>query len=219
MNKYKPETLSIIELAQLIRQRPGMYFGDNITLTGLQNLLFGFSLNSTLKDVPPFEYFNHWANQKLGVLGSAIHWRHSIIENCNKDELKAFWKFYELLDEFILIKPIEIHEADLTIDNFSFYYSSEKGRPHRCINSSFKKIIEPAPYHIKLVEFDFCIFPYFYDFNFVIGEIEKGSLYYKQFDKIEDCLEELNQMYGKLKWTKRQKDNINDDFEKIVKNS
>jgi|GEM_PF-2132693 len=219
MNKNRPETLSVIELAQQIRQRPGMYFGDKITLTGLQNLLFGFSLNSKLKSNPPFEYFNRWTNQKLGIEGSAQHWSWTIMNSCGNDELKAFWKFYELLDEFVLIRPLEIHETYLTIENFSSYYSTEKERPHRYIDNDLKKsVVEPAPYHIKSVDFGHCVFVYFYDFNYVVGDTKIG-MYYKDFDNMNDCKQQFNEVFGQLKWAKINKDNINEEFAKITTNS
>lgn len=217
MNKYKPDT--IIELVQQIRQRPGMYFGDTITLTGLQNLLFGFGLNSKTKDIPPFDYFNYWVCKKLKIEGASRSFNAIILDNCGKDELIAFWKFYELLDEFLLIKPTEIQATNLAIDNFSFYYSTDKGRPH-CFNGHFEKpIINPAPYHIKLIGFEHFVTDYFYDFNYVIGNTKTGTLYYKFFDEIEDCKNEFDEMYGQLSWKNIDNDKIREEFEKTVQNS
>jgi hypothetical protein len=52
------ENTSVIELAQHIRERPSMYFGSEITLSNLENLLHGFAFNSQKESVVPFQYFN-----------------------------------------------------------------------------------------------------------------------------------------------------------------
>ncbi|GAA3763347.1 hypothetical protein [Flavobacterium ginsengiterrae] len=216
--KNYPETLSTIEMAQLIRLRPAMYFGDDITLTGLSNFLFGFNLNVRIKSIPPFEHFNVWLRRKLEIEhSSSMHWLHIILEKCNKDERKAFDIFYELLDEFILVQPIQIIETNLLESNFNFYYS--KGVPSRYIGE--KIIIEPAPYHIKLIKFDLYVWAYFFDFNYVAGESKKPIFYsnYRDFKTIKKAKNDFNKLFGHLEWLQKEENQIISEFEGIIKNS
>ena len=212
------DNLSTVEFAKAIGQRPGMFFGNNISLTSLEFLLFGFDTNTKNKSVPPFFYFNFWAKQKLKKFGSIYNWKIAILETCNNDEKSAFNKFYELLDEFISLRPKRIAATFLTEDNFAIYFNKDNThKNHKIIGTANQYILDPAPYGIKIIEFDYCTHSYHHDYYFAIGESNK-STYYQQFDSFDDCLNTYNKKYGKLEWHALPIENIDSEFKLLIEN-
>jgi hypothetical protein len=214
----KFDNLSTVEFAKTIGRRPGMYFGNQNTITGLEFLLHGFDQNTNVQSLPPFHYFNYWTKKKLNKFGSTYTWRVAILETCKNDERLAFEKFYELLDEFLLLKPISITKTFLTEDNFSFYYNKDNSNKNRrIIGVDNKYILDPAPYEIKLVEFDYCTHSYHYDYYFVVGESNKGK-YYQQFDNLIDSKKTYDERFGGLEWQNIQIDNVHIEFKLLIDN-
>jgi hypothetical protein len=215
MNK-KFDKISTVEFAKIIGKRPGMYFGNQITITSLECSLLGFGINTNVQSLPPFHYFNYWIKQKLNKFGATYNWKVAILETCNNDERLAFDKFFELLDEFLLLKPKSITTTFLTEDNFAYYYSRDNShKNHRIIGDENKFILDPAPYEIKLVEFDYCIHSYHYDYYFVVGEGNKGR-YYQQFDSLIHSKKTYKEKFGGLEWQNISSDNVDKEFKFIV---
>ncbi|MFD2915482.1 hypothetical protein [Psychroserpens luteus] len=218
MISKKLKDFSTIEFAKFIEKRPGMFLGDQITLTNLWNMLLGFDVNST-ESIPPFHYFNYWTKKKLNKLGGGYSWRNAILEVNNSDEKQAFDNFFELLDEFLTLKPKSINSVLLTEENFTFYYNKENNNKSRRIigDTMDSAILYPAPYQIKLVEFDYGTHAYHYNFYYVVGEYDKGK-YSQEFDDLNSSKETYSKKFGKLKWTETDYGNIENEFKLIVEN-
>ena len=200
---------SVIDVVRIIQQRPRMWLYP-VTLTGLYNVILGFELNTRLVSDPPFYYFTLWVAHKLNE-SSNRGWCSLILELCDNNEEKAFHKFYELLNEFALIKPEAIHAADLTEDNFELYYSKTHSKPYRLLGYNMdkdKRVYLPAPYHIKVIEYDFACFAYYYDFYFAAGDTKKGK-YDWYYDNLDDCKEKIENRYGSLEWFRTDASDIN----------
>ncbi|HUM53183.1 MAG TPA: hypothetical protein PK431_15260 [Chitinophagales bacterium] len=213
---FKLNNLSTAEFAKFIGRRPHMFFGNEITITNLEYSLLGFDLNTNVESLPPFHYFNYWIKQKLNKFGSTYNWKVAILETYNNDEKLAFDKFYELLDEFLLLKPKSIITTFLSEDNFAFYYSKENTHKNRrIIGADNKYILQPAPYQIKLVEFDYCIHSYHYDYYFVVGESNKGK-YYQEFDNLIKSKKIYFDMFGELEWQNSDNNNIENEFKLLI---
>lgn len=210
------ENLSVIDFAQQIRARLGMYFGKEVKLTLLENMLWGFNLNSQKESTIPFQYFNYWTKKKLNKFGSKYNWAVAIIESCNNDDEKAFWKFYELLDEFSALKPKNLFFAELSADNFAFYYSKDnQNKQHRIIGNDNRYILDPAPYHVKLFEFDYCVHSYHFDYFWLVDEYDK-NIYYNHFDDINKCKDIYKCKFNIKEWTAIGKDSIQSEFDKTI---
>ena len=218
MINKKLKDFTTIEFAQFIEKRPGMFLGDQITLTNLWNMLLGFDVNSA-ESVPPFHYFNYWTKQKLKKFGAGYNWRNAILESNESDEKKAFDNFFELLDEFLTIKPKSINSALLSEENFEFYYNRKNNKKSRRIigNTMDSTILYPAPYEIKLIEFDYCTHAYHYDFYYVVGDYNKGK-YYQEFDNLNSSKETYSEKFGELIWSETDNENVEKEFKLIVEN-
>jgi hypothetical protein len=213
--EYKLDNLSVVEFAQFIRLRHGMFFRNSIKITDLENLINGYIINAKKDSLPPFHYFNRWVKEKLKKFGSTINWRTAIQEICNNDEEKAFWKFFELLDEFAVIKPLGIYVASLSKDNFSFYYCTNYEKPSRFVDTENKHIIYPAPYKIKIIEFDYATHSYYYDFNYVVLDSDLGR-YNQCHESVQSCFELYKKEFGELVWDKIPYEQLMDEFKLIT---
>ena len=78
-------------------------------------------------------------------------------------------------------------------------------------------ILYPAPYQIKLIEFEYCTHAYHYDFYYVIGEYDKGK-YYQEFDDLKLSKETYSKKFGELQWLKIDTENIETEFKLTVEN-
>lgn len=212
------DNLSTAEFAKLVGLRRGMFFGNQITLTGLEFLILGFDFNAKVQSLPPFHYFNYWTKQKLNKFGATYNWKVAILEACNNDEKLAFDKFFELLGEFLLLKPKSITTTFLTEDNFAFYYNKDNiHKNRRIIGDENKYVLDPAPYEIKLVEFDYGTHSYHFDFYFTVGESNKGK-YYQQFDSLSDSKKTYKEKFGGLEWHNTSSSNVDSEFKLLVDN-
>jgi hypothetical protein len=208
--------LSVIEFAWHIKKRYSMYFAKDVKLTLLFNLLWGFNLNSQKESAVPFQYFNYWAKKKLDKLGPAYDWMTAILESCNNNDEKAFWKFYELLDEFTALKPKSLLTSELTTESFAFYYSIQnKNKQYRIIGEDNRYVLDPAPYHIKLFEFDYCIHSYHFDFYWLVEEYDK-NIYYGHFDDLEKCKEMYKDRFNVNDWRVVSEAEIKNEFAKTI---
>jgi hypothetical protein len=214
----KFDKISTIDFSKIIGQRPGMYFGNQNTITGLEFLLHGFDQNTNVRSLPPFHYFNYWIKQKLNKFGATYNWKVAILETCSNDEKLAFDKFFELLDEFLLLKPKSITTTFLTEDNFAFYYNKENSHKNRrIIGADNKYVLDPAPYEIRLVEFDYATHSYHFDFYFTVGESSKGK-YYQQFDSLTESKKTYKEKFGGLEWHNISSGIVDSEFKLLVDN-
>jgi hypothetical protein len=216
--KNRFENISVLDFAQHIRKRPGMFFGKEIKLTLLENMLFGFGLNSRIESSIPFQYFNYWTKKKLNKFGATYNWAVAILESCDKNEEKAFWKFYELLDEFIMLKPKKYFAAELTTDNLAFYYSLDNNnKQHRIIGNDNRYILDPAPYHIKLFDFGYCVHSYHFDYYWLVDEYDK-NIYYNHFENYKQCKKVYKDKFNISKWKTIDNSEIQNIFIETINN-
>lgn len=209
--------LSMVDFLQNVRKHHSSILGEKTRLTDLNNLILGYSCNTTKEGNPPFLYFNVWVKQKFNKWGANMHWTKAILQECKNDEEKAFWHFFELLDQFTQLKPLNIYSCNLSEDNFAHYYSKDTRKNSRLIGPEGTPIIHPAPYHIKAVEFDYCIHSYHFDFNYVVSESEFGW-HDLSFFSLEKCFEYYTSRYDKLIWNEIPKKTISSEFDLIVEN-
>jgi hypothetical protein len=94
----------LYDILDKMRERPAMYLGSS-SITKLESYINGFfqGLNGETQEKPSFDGFNDFIDnyyQNFDVAG----WRNKILANHYGNEEEAILKFYELLDEFRLIK-------------------------------------------------------------------------------------------------------------------
>jgi len=210
------KNLSVIDFAQQVRQSPGMYFGKDVSLSNLENMLWGFNLNSEKESIVPFQYFNYWTKHKLNKFGSTYNWAVAIKETCDGNEEKAFWKFFELLDEFVLLKPNALLTAELNSDNLAFYYSKDNtNKQHRIIGTDNRFILDPAPYHVRLFEFDYCVHSYHFDYFWLVEEYDK-NIYYNHFESIQVCKAIYKGKFNISIWTEPNLNEVQNLYQQTI---
>ena len=211
------DNLSIFDLAQQIKKRPQMYLGETVGFTNLVNLINGYSFHKTTSGNPPFEYFNVWVKKKFDKWGSNKHWTNVILQENKNNEEKAFRNFFELLEEFNQIKPLNIFSTNLTEDNFALYYSKDNRKGGRLVGSEGRLVIDPAPYHIKVVQFDYCTHSYHFDFNYAVLESVHGK-HEQSFHLLDKCFQFYIAKYGDLRWGEIPKNQTDTEFQLITQN-
>lgn len=121
--------MSVYDLIETIRVRPGMYLGSN-SITALMNFIQGY-LFAQREAVPPsdtqsslfpldFWYFHEFTKIKLGFSSSVPGWKNLILETCGGDEKKALEAFFPMFDEFGNIRPVRYWKAVLTAENIAY---------------------------------------------------------------------------------------------------
>lgn len=209
--------LSLYELAQKVKQRPQMFFGKELRLSELAAFLFGYGLHPVPVGDIPFEYFNRWTKHKLNTWGSNHNWVTVILKACNADEEKAFWLFFDLLEEFNAARPLSMHAVSLTEANFEFYYS----RQNTYKNSRFiesRRIVYPAPYHIKLIEFEHGVLCYHFGMRYELKE-SKAGIHEATYNTLSECLSFFEKQYGSLEWMKLPDSLIAGAFSELIASS
>ncbi len=103
-NKPKDFSPEIRQFLTGFRKRAGMYLGNEITLSNFVMFMHGYDTNALLhKDAPllpnEFKEFVEW--EYIGKKQTAKGWFTLILEK-EPDEYKAFLKFWELLDEYLI---------------------------------------------------------------------------------------------------------------------
>jgi len=94
---------TIYKLLLKIKEYPGMYLGKKSIIL-LNMLIFGYTIKQCEIDNnyhSIFEGFHEFVNDYCGRNALSAGWAMNIYHYTNKDEEKAFDKFYELLDEFL----------------------------------------------------------------------------------------------------------------------
>ncbi|MCL2814619.1 MAG: hypothetical protein FWD23_08470 [Oscillospiraceae bacterium] len=91
------------ELLMKIKKKPMMYMVKK-SILHLQMLILGYDIGKSEVDNnyhSILDGFGDFANEYCGRNARAAGWAMNIYHYTNKDEEKAFDKFYELLDEFL----------------------------------------------------------------------------------------------------------------------
>lgn len=95
----------IYEILDLIKRRPEIWLTSK-SITGLQNFINGYMQLGANDDIyhpgePKIDQFNYWILEKdKGLSGNENPYSRVLLKECTGDELKAFEKFFEYLDEF-----------------------------------------------------------------------------------------------------------------------
>lgn len=206
---------SIFDITRDIKEHPFLYFSGKLKFTDLYHLILGYSFHKIPSGNPPFEYFNIWIKKKFDKWGSTMHWTVAILQECNNDEEEAFWKFFELLDEFSQINPQKMWSTDLTEFQFAAYYALDNPKDARLANFSGRRIIHPAPYHIKIVQFDYAVHSYNFDFFYAVHDSFHGE-HEQSFNNIDLCFQFHETKYKDMRWDEVPKDKVQSEFELIT---
>jgi hypothetical protein len=95
----------IYEVLDFVKRRPELWLTSK-SITGLQNFINGFMRLGAADDIyhpsePTIDEFNYWILQKdAGLSGIQNLYSRVLLRECNGDDLKAFDKFFDYLDEF-----------------------------------------------------------------------------------------------------------------------
>ena len=107
---------AVPDLLDRIRKRPGLYIGER-SLSALRNAIVGYELalgvheidhDATLR-LP--DDFNDWVAYRLQYKESTSGWKNMILSVC-QDELAAFNRFFQLLDEHAARKGRVVARVD-----------------------------------------------------------------------------------------------------------
>ena len=103
-NEPKDFSPEIRQFLTRFRKRAGMYLGNEITLSNFVMFMHGYDTNALLHGDAPllpneFKEFVEW--EYIGKKQTAKGWFTLILEK-EPDEYKAFLKFWELLDEYLI---------------------------------------------------------------------------------------------------------------------
>lgn len=142
----------IYDLLDLVRRRPGMYFGYH-SPTHLHSFLSGYYFADYLIEEDKngfrkFSDFHDWVAAKLGYYESTSGWAY-MIEDQREDKEEALWLFFKLLDEFRGLTPKVLasvyYKQSHTIDRI--YYCR-----HRKVRATFEPVEKPIPYLLTIEE-------------------------------------------------------------------
>lgn len=119
--------MSIYNIIDSIRKRPGLYLGGN-SITSLRHYLDGYhaaerelGANRTGELFPlPFQYMHDYTSYRLKNPRSSMGWHNEILGSCDGDEEAALWKFFELYDGFIRVRMRRYWKAVLSKDNIAW---------------------------------------------------------------------------------------------------
>ncbi len=202
-----PAELSILELVLLLQKRPRMFLGNDLRLSSLNHLLGGFGVHAKEKEgMVTFRHFTDWILYKFRKYGGAPGWAGLILITCDQDEEKAFSRFFELLDEFLKTKPLAIYHCRLAEDNFVYYYNTaHPTRSWRLVGADNREVLTPAPYEIRIVTFSVGAYMYYYDYDFAIGQSDRGYYCSDGLDTLRACKEICKAKYGVLNWKRSTK--------------
>lgn len=136
------DEMSLFEKLDLVRLRPGMYLGANSVsklFTFISGFRFALSYESPKLQSEghlPFTYFNVYVANRYNCSGS-MGWANILLEVCNGSEEEGLKLFFELLDEFRMLRIEKVWKLQLTEQNVH-YNRTEKSVPRtRCDGDDF----------------------------------------------------------------------------------
>lgn len=117
--------MSIYNMIDNIRKRPGMYLGKN-SITALIHFLNGYQaaerelVGHSGELFPlPFRYMHEYTGYRLKNR-SSMDWCYQLLHSCDGDEEAALWKFYEFYDGFIRVRMKRYWRSILSEDNITW---------------------------------------------------------------------------------------------------
>lgn len=118
--------MSILNMIDIVRKRPGMYLGRN-SITALCHFIDGyefaerdFAVCRKGKLFPlPFRYMHEYVGYRLKC-HETLGWCDQILRSCNGDEEAALWKFFEMYDDFNQVKMRKYWKAVQSEDNIAW---------------------------------------------------------------------------------------------------
>ena len=123
----------LFEEIETIRQRPGLYIGNN-SATAMYHYLGGFMAamhrlraeDKATQLLPlPFMFFNDYVSNHYCGKQSAMGWCSIILEKNSFDEEKSLEIFFELFSKFKTLSILHCQYAKLTEEAITFHYTSE----------------------------------------------------------------------------------------------
>lgn len=157
--------MSIYNLIETIRVRPGIYLGSN-SITALMHFINGyrfaeretedFSSQAPAPTLFPldFWYFHEFTKIKLGFSSSVPGWKNLILETCGGDEKKALETFFPMFDEFRNIRPVRYWKAVLTAENIAYNDGCEHCYRMTGTDHSAREPIYENPLAAYIIELD-----------------------------------------------------------------
>ncbi|MBO5030670.1 MAG: hypothetical protein J6D08_02090 [Lachnospiraceae bacterium] len=147
--------MSIFNIIEHIRKRPGMYLGSS-SITALSHFLHGYQAAESdyglyrRRELIPlqFEYMSEFTKIKLNSKDN-LGWCSHILKYCNGDEVKALNQFFELYDEFIQVRIKKYWKAVLTEKNIQWNNSMEHAYT---MSENGKKPIYENPIAVYVIE-------------------------------------------------------------------
>lgn len=127
--------MTTFEMIERMRERPGAWLGKK-SITLLQAFLIGYSVAETDYNLkkPTHQLFplNWWfmhefSKIKCNESSSTAGWCNIILNYCRGDEEAALNKFYEIFDEFKLLKMENGRKAILNKENIYYNDSMKHG--------------------------------------------------------------------------------------------
>ncbi|MDE5892190.1 MAG: hypothetical protein K2H45_04610 [Acetatifactor sp.] len=117
--------MSITNMIDLIRRRPGMFLGSN-SISALRHYLQGYqaaereyAIYRTRELFPlPFLYMHEYTGYRLRD-HSNLGWSRQILDSCDGVEDVALQKFFEFYDGFIRVRMRRYWKAVLSEDNIA----------------------------------------------------------------------------------------------------
>ena len=144
-------TMGISNMIDIIRKRPGAYLGSN-SITALMHFIDGYQFAERELAVCrkgelfplPFPYMHEYAGYRLKSCYT-VGWRDQILRFCNGDEEAAFWKFFEIYDEFNQVRMKRYWKAVLSGDNIAWNDQMEHAYAMRWlkVNGKYSNVKEP----------------------------------------------------------------------------
>lgn len=145
--------MSIFNLIDNIRKRPGMYLGGN-SITALSHFLDGYQAaerelaadrNRGLFPLS-FRYMHEYTGYRLKD-HSNMGWCNQLLRSCDGDEEAALWKFFEFYDGFTRVRMRRYWKAILSGDNIAWNNRMEHSYRMR------PKVSETGFYTVKEMSF------------------------------------------------------------------
>ena len=92
----------------------------------------------------PFQYMHEYTGYRLKYSDNS-GWCNQILRSCDGDEEAAFWKFYEIYDEFNLVRMKRYWKAVLSEDNIAWNDQMEHAYAMRWlkVNGKYSNVKEP----------------------------------------------------------------------------